>query len=352
MSTTDAVVSRLDAATAWQEELYTHLHRHPELSMQETQTAAEITRRLESFGYRVRQVGGGVVGVLENGPGPTVLFRADIDALPVEEATDLPYRSEVPGVMHACGHDLPITAGLGAAAVLAETTDAWSGTYVALFQPGEETAQGAQAMVEDGLADAIPRPDVALGQHVLAAPAAGEVATAAGPVLSTAASVRVTVHGKGSHGSMPHLGVDPVVLAASPTVSSGSAWRSTRHRPPTRRCPTCLPRRPVPGRASTRWPPPSAVRWGRRSPWRSSPPSPAASPRSSARSSRCRAARTTSPCARGRCSRWGSTSSSCCWRSCPSRRRSPRVAAAATSGWSRRRRPPLRSRRRTRSGRP
>ncbi len=127
MSTTDAVVSRLDAATAWQEELYTHLHRHPELSMQETQTAAEITRRLESFGYRVRQVGGGVVGVLENGPGPTVLFRADIDALPVEEATDLPYRSEVPGVMHACGHDLHITAGLGAAAVLAETTDAWSG---------------------------------------------------------------------------------------------------------------------------------------------------------------------------------------------------------------------------------
>src|SRR5690625_41754 len=215
MSTTDAVVSRLDAATAWQEELYTHLHRHPELSMQETQTAAEITRRLESFGYRVRQVGGGVVGVLENGPGPTVLFRADIDALPVEEATDLPYRSEVPGVMHACGHDLHITAGLGAAAVLAETTDAWSGTYVALFQPGEETAQGAQAMVEDGLADAIPRPDVALGQHVLAAPAAGEVATAAGPVLSTAASVRVTVHGKGSHGSMPHLGVDPVVLAAA-----------------------------------------------------------------------------------------------------------------------------------------
>src|SRR5690606_25458075 len=121
-------------------------------------------------GDRVRRGGGGAGGVLENGPGPPVLFRADIDALPVEEATDLPYRSEVPGVMHACGHDLHITAGLGAAAVLAETTDAWSGTYVALFQPGEETAQGAQAMVEDGLADAIPRPDVALGQHVLAAP--------------------------------------------------------------------------------------------------------------------------------------------------------------------------------------
>ena len=215
MSTTDGVVGRIEEATAWQEELYTHLHRNPELSMQETQTAAEVTRRLESFGYRVQQVGGGVVGVLENGPGPTVLFRADIDALPVEEATDLPYRSEVPGVMHACGHDLHIAAGLGAAAVLAESTDAWGGTYVALFQPGEETAQGAQAMVDDGLADRIPRPDVALAQHVLTAPAAGEVATAPGPVLSTAASVRATVHGKGSHGSMPHLGVDPVVLAAA-----------------------------------------------------------------------------------------------------------------------------------------
>lgn len=213
--TTADVLSGLAEATAWQEELYAHLHRNPELSMQETATAAELTRRLESFGYRVQQVGGGVVGVLENGPGPTVLFRADIDALPVEEATDLPYRSEVPGVMHACGHDVHITAGLGAAFLLAEATDAWSGTYIALFQPGEETAQGAQAMVNDGLAGKIPRPDVALGQHVLTVPASGEVATAVGPVLSTAASIRVTVHGKGSHGSMPHLGVDPVVLAAA-----------------------------------------------------------------------------------------------------------------------------------------
>src|SRR5690625_1050894 len=97
MSTTDGVDGRSEEATAWQEELYTHLHRNPARSMQETQSAAEVTRRLESFGYRVQQVGGGVVGVLENGPGPTVLFRADIDALPVEEATDLPYRTELPG---------------------------------------------------------------------------------------------------------------------------------------------------------------------------------------------------------------------------------------------------------------
>ncbi|HLU30903.1 MAG TPA: amidohydrolase [Acidimicrobiia bacterium] len=209
------VLAGLDKANEWQEELYVHFHKNPELSMQEVETGAEITRRLESYGYEVSQIGGGVVGVLRNGEGPTVLFRADIDALPVEEATDLPYRSEVPGVMHACGHDFHITAGLGAAALLAESKADWSGTYIALFQPGEETAQGARAMVDDGLVDRIPKPDVALGQHILTVPAAGEVATAAGPVLSTAASMKVVVYGKGSHGSMPHLGIDPVVLASA-----------------------------------------------------------------------------------------------------------------------------------------
>jgi hypothetical protein len=120
--------------------------------------------------------------VLANGDGPTVLFRADIDALPVQEATGLPYASEVPGVMHACGHDLHLTAGLGAVALLAGSKDAWSGTYVALFQPAEETAEGACSMVADGLVDRVPTPDVALGQHVLAVPAAGEVATGSGPI--------------------------------------------------------------------------------------------------------------------------------------------------------------------------
>ena len=139
--------------TPWQEELYVQLHQNPELSMQEVETAAEIARRLESFGYAVHPIGGGVVGVLDNGPGPTVLFRADIDALPVKEATGLAYASTrtvlddegntVP-VMHACGHDFHIVAGLGAASLLASNRDAWSGTYVALFQPGEETAAGAR----------------------------------------------------------------------------------------------------------------------------------------------------------------------------------------------------------------
>ncbi|KRE94079.1 amidohydrolase [Nocardioides sp. Soil774] len=224
MDPREHVLAGLGDVTSWQEELYVRLHQEPELSMQETRTAAEVTRRLASFGYEVLQVGGGVVGVLRNGPGPVVLFRADMDALPVREATGLPYASTrtvvdhdgatVP-VMHACGHDVHVVAALGAACLLAERRDTWSGTHVALFQPGEETAAGAHSMVEDGLVDKVPRPDVAFGQHVLTEPAAGEVAIAAGPVLSTGACVRVKVFGRGSHGSMPHLGVDPVVLGAS-----------------------------------------------------------------------------------------------------------------------------------------
>ncbi|WP_432560597.1 amidohydrolase [Granulicoccus sp. GXG6511] len=224
MSPASAVLQSLDTTNAWQEELYIHLHQNPELSMQETETAAEITRRLESFGYAVQQIGGGVVGVMENGDGPTVLFRADIDALPVEETTGLPYASTKTGVdaagntvpiMHACGHDMHVAAGLGAAELLSQNKDKWSGTYIALFQPGEETAEGAQAMVDDGLVDKVPTPDVALGQHVLTVPEAGKVGTTAGPMLSTGACIRVKVWGKGSHGSMPHLGIDPVLLSAA-----------------------------------------------------------------------------------------------------------------------------------------
>ena len=220
----DQVLEGVDSTQEWQERLYVQLHQNPELSMQESETAAEITRRLSSFGYDVQQVGGGVVGVLPNGDGKTVLVRADIDALPVREATGLAYAStktavdadgKMVPVMHACGHDVHITCGLGAAELLARNRGAWAGTYVALFQPGEETAAGARSMVADGLVDRVPRPDVALAQHVLTAPESGHVATTAGPVLSAGDSIRITVHGKGSHGSMPHLGVDPVVLASS-----------------------------------------------------------------------------------------------------------------------------------------
>ena len=173
------------------------------------------------------RVGGGVVGVLANGAGKTVLFRADMDGLPVRETTGLPYAStktvedasgkKVP-VMHACGHDAHVSCGLGAAELFARNRDAWSGVYVALFQPGEETATGARSMVADGLVGRVPKPDVALSQHVLTAPESGHVATTAGPVLSAGDSIKITVYGKGSHGSMPHLGVDPVVLASSIVV--------------------------------------------------------------------------------------------------------------------------------------
>jgi hippurate hydrolase len=223
MVSAQEVLVGLGPTSVWQEDLYRALHAHPELSSQETRTAAEIAARLAGFGYDVHSVGGGVVGVLANGPGNTVLVRADIDGLPVTELTDLPYASTDTavdaagarvGLMHACGHDVHITCLLGAAELIAAHREGWEGAFVALFQPAEETAAGARAMVTDGLARKIPRPDVAFAQHVLNHEA-GVIGTQVGPVLSAGDSLKVTVFGKGSHGSMPHLGVDPVVLAAS-----------------------------------------------------------------------------------------------------------------------------------------
>lgn len=209
------VLAELDPELEWIHETYRDLHRHPELSLEETRTSALVVRKLEEFGYRVHRVGGtGVVGVLDNGPGRTVLARADMDALPVREATGLDYASENDGVMHACGHDVHVAALLGAAKLLADHREQWAGTYLALFQPAEETAQGSAAMLADGLADKIPAPDVAFAQHVMAQPA-GSLQTVAGPVLSAGDSIRITVHGQGAHGSMPQLSVDPVVLAAA-----------------------------------------------------------------------------------------------------------------------------------------
>ena len=225
-STTSAksVLHGLEGVRAWQEDFYRDLHAHPELSHQEAETARKVADRLRRFGYEVHEgVGGtGVVGVLSNGSGPTVLLRADMDALPVQEATGLEYAStvrvtdrdgsEIP-VMHACGHDVHVTALLGAAQLLAEGSEHWAGTVVALFQPAEETSDGAQGMVDDGLVKLLPNVDVALAQHVLPAPA-GIVGTHSGPVLSAADSMRITLYGRGAHGSMPQAAVDPVVLAA------------------------------------------------------------------------------------------------------------------------------------------
>jgi amidohydrolase len=169
-------------------------------------------------------VGGtGVGGVLPNGDGPTVLLRADMDALPVKEATGLPYAStvtatdddgaEVP-VMHACGHDLHVVAQLGACALLAARTDLWHGTAVAVFQPGEESGYGAREMVDDGLFERFPRPDIILGQHVGPGPV-GLIATCPGVVMGATDSVTVRLFGRGGHGSKPEAAVDPVVMAAS-----------------------------------------------------------------------------------------------------------------------------------------
>ena len=219
-----SVLADLATVRPWQEDLYRDLHRHPELSHQERRTAEKVVERLRQSGFRVHDgIGGtGVVGILTNGDGPTVLLRADMDALPVREATDLPYAStdtatdadgNVVPVMHACGHDVHVTSLLGAAQLLADHTDRWSGSLVALFQPAEEAGDGARGMAEDGLAEIVPAVDVALAQHVLPLPA-GYVGTRSGPVFSVAESLRITVYGRGGHGSMPQTTVDPVVLAA------------------------------------------------------------------------------------------------------------------------------------------
>ncbi len=220
MTQTAAVLSADDLAA-----IYVDLHANPELSFMETRTAAIVAERLTSMGYAVTTgIGGtGVVGVLKNGPGSTVLLRADMDALPVEEATDLPYASTTIGldrfgvespVMHACGHDVHMTCLLGAAAILASETSAYSGTVLVLFQPAEESGGGAQAMVDDGLYKRVPIPDVVIGQHVGPLPA-GMVALPSAVALAAADSLKVTLHGLGGHGSRPETTVDPIVMAAA-----------------------------------------------------------------------------------------------------------------------------------------
>lgn len=195
--------------------VYRELHQQPELSLEEHKTAERIEAELSSLDVEVQRIGGtGVVAMIRNGAGPTVLARADTDALPVSEQTGLDYASEVEGAMHACGHDMHVATLLGAIELLVNHKDAWAGTYIGLFQPAEETAQGAQAMLDDGLVEKIPTPDVAFSQHVMPTEA-GTIGTSPGPVLSAGDSLKITVYGRGAHGSMPHNSVDPVVLASS-----------------------------------------------------------------------------------------------------------------------------------------
>ena len=198
------------------EALYKDVHRHPELSMQEERTAALAADRLNAAGFDVTTGVGttGVVGLLRNGDGPTVMLRADMDALPVQEQTGLDYASTTDGVMHACGHDMHVAWLAGAAALLSGARGDWKGTLMAVFQPAEETAEGARAMIDDGLFDRFPKPDVVLGQHVMNPPS-GSIGTRSGVMTSAADSFEIRMFGRGAHGSMPEASIDPVVMAAA-----------------------------------------------------------------------------------------------------------------------------------------
>ncbi len=223
-----ALPSKVDPLLPKLTDLYKDLHANPELSFAEERTAGRVARQLDELGYDVTTGVGrtGVVGVLRNGAGPTVLLRADFDALPVAEQTGLPYASTATGVdpggnevpvMHACGHDMHVTWLLGAAEVLAAGREAWSGTLVLVFQPAEEVGRGAQAMLDDGVLDIAGTPDVAFGQHV-GPMLAGELVYSPGIAMAATDSFRVRVFGRGGHGSQPQNTCDPVVLTASMIV--------------------------------------------------------------------------------------------------------------------------------------
>jgi amidohydrolase len=206
------------------ESVYKNIHSHPELSMQENRTAGVAADHLRAAGYEVTTGVGktGVVGVLRNGDGPTVMLRADMDALPVREATGLPYASNVTAdqngksvpVMHACGHDMHVTWLVGAATVLGQSRNAWRGTLMPVFQPAEETGAGGQAMINDGLFKRFPKPSAILGQHVMVG-TAGMIGTRSGVITSAGDSLQIRMFGRGAHGSMPQASIDPVVMAAA-----------------------------------------------------------------------------------------------------------------------------------------
>ncbi len=216
---------QIDAIYAEVESMYLDLHRSPELAMQENETAAKLAARVKSLGYDVTTgVGGtGVVAVLKNGPGRTVLLRTDMDALPIAENTGLPFSSHVIvksesgasiPVMHACGHDIHMSSWFGTAKLMATNRSRWHGTLILIGQPAEETGEGAIAMIKDGLLTRFPRPDFALAIHDSAGLPVGQVGYTPGYALASADSVEITVYGRGGHGGRPQNTIDPVVIAA------------------------------------------------------------------------------------------------------------------------------------------
>lgn len=217
--------SQVDSVYPQVKTLYMDLHEHPELSLHEVNTAAKLAVRLRELGYDVTEkVGGtGVVGILRNGAGPTVMLRTELDALPVEEKTGLPYAStvrtkddaghDVP-VMHACGHDIHMAAWVGTATLMAHTKSEWHGTLVLIAQPAEERVLGAKSMIADGLFTLFPKPDVGVALHTTNNLPAGEVGFTPEYAASNADSVNITIYGKGGHGASPESTVDPIVIAA------------------------------------------------------------------------------------------------------------------------------------------
>ena len=225
--------AEVDAIYPQMEALYLDLHRNPELSSHEEKTAAKIADQLRKLGYEVTTGfgGTGVVGVLKNGSGPTVMIRAELDALPVEEKTGLPYASQVKskndkgvdvGVMHACGHDLHMAIGMGTAALLAQSKDRWRGTFIYVGQPAEETVKGAVAMLKEGLYTKFPKPDFAIAVHDSSGIAAGKIGYVSGFALANSDAVEVTIFGRGGHGSAPQVAIDPIVIAARTIL----AWQT------------------------------------------------------------------------------------------------------------------------------
>jgi amidohydrolase len=224
------VLAPLDAIYPELDKLYVDLHQTPELSFHEEKTAAKMADRLRALGFEVTTGVGktGVVGILRNGKGPTVMLRTDLDALPVEEKTGLPYASKVTAtddagetvrVMHACGHDVHMTSWIGAATLLSRAKDRWRGTLMMVGQPAEEKGGGAAKMLADGLFTKFPKPDFAFAIHDSAQAPSGKVEFVPGYALANVDSVDVTIYGKGGHGAYPHTTVDPIVIAARTVVA-------------------------------------------------------------------------------------------------------------------------------------
>src|SRR5947209_15699671 len=222
--------SEVDSVFPDAHNLYLDLHQHPEVSSHETRTAATMAGKLRALGYEVTEnIGGtGLVGIMKNGPGPVVMLRTELDALPVEEKTGLPYATKVRtkddsgrevGVMHVCGHDLHMASLFGTAEIMARAKQSWHGTLMLVGQPAEETITGAKKMVDDGLFKRFPKPDIGIALHDTNLLPEGQVGITSGYAKANADSLRITIYGKGGHGATPEKTIDPVLIAARTAVT-------------------------------------------------------------------------------------------------------------------------------------